>query len=484
MRAELSAVLIHRDGAPVGVRLERALESHPPATITDRLRWTQRGGSDGPTTMVVGRVRRPAGVAELVDGLDDCAAVLAVYDRWGTDGLGRLGGDFAALIWDDESEQLVVARAGSGSVPLYVRRGGGRTEVSTRLELLVATDDTPAVDRLRRWVELGRWDGRDTTPYEDVDAVAPGTALVVSSAGRARKRPFWTFAPFDVPRGLSLEAARGELAGAVADLIASSDPVVVADSPAGALLGTRRLSRARTIGLAEVAAAAEHPLSWSALQSVARIAGHDSNVASDIGAREALGGTTSSMQAWLRSLSGLAERSPTPKNIAVVIRHGLTVSRPLDGRPLAGALAEASAALAQRWSTSIPWKPARDRVEARFEEPGEPEVEPVTGDPFTDVRFAETQSRHLEAAHIAAARLLADRGHQLDAPFREPAVIERIFSYPPGHALADGQAMLVVGGEPVGQTAQVRSNDAPPPQAALDAADALLGGPRPVDRDA
>ena len=488
MPGEFAGELTHRENAGASAGVEAFFRRSAPAEApAPRLRWASDEHRQQRVCLVAGRTSGSERFDDLLgtNGRGDDDLLARMFDQFGTDGFGRLRGDFAVALWDAEGARLVLGRAGSGSVPLYVRRGGGKTRFATELRSLVDDGDPIDVQRLRAWVHSGRWSDLEATPYPDIESIAPGTALVITAAGRAKRQPFSTFAPFDIPRGLSLPAATAELTSAVAESIEHARFAQVAgDSPAAAMLA--RILDAGLLAattdddrLDDAAAAAEHPLPYTALQRLTTLDGATGDLATDWGAREALGGTITGAQAWLRSLAAVVERDPNPKNLALVLRHGVGVSRSLPEGGLAGALESAGTALALRWSASVPSRRLQEAVERRFDHPAASDVEPVTGDPFTDLRFAECRSRHLEVLHVAGRRLLAARGLALVAPFLDPAVVERIFSYPPGHFLGGGRTMLLVGGEEVAETArQIAIEGAPPPRL-LEAADALLGGPRP-----
>jgi asparagine synthetase B (glutamine-hydrolysing) len=54
----------------------------------------------------------------------DTEVILAVYARWGIDGLKRLRGMFAFALWDDNAKGLLLARDGFGIKPLSYGRDG------------------------------------------------------------------------------------------------------------------------------------------------------------------------------------------------------------------------------------------------------------------------------------------------------------------------------------------------------------------------
>src|SRR5689334_17159512 len=55
----------------------------------------------------------------------DAALVLAAFERWGVAGLGRVIGDWSAVIHDRRNQAIVLASDYAGVRPLYYRRRNG-----------------------------------------------------------------------------------------------------------------------------------------------------------------------------------------------------------------------------------------------------------------------------------------------------------------------------------------------------------------------
>lgn len=236
----------------------------------------------------------------------------------------------------------------------------------------------------------------------------------------------------------------------------------------------------------EAARLLEHPVALSRASEVALALAAPGDVAGDWGAREALGGTPGAVRAWLTALAGVFDATPSPRALRLVLQHGRGVDRALarSGAPvLNAALTAAAANVAHRWSRHLP--PAlAERLVARLpsELPDAPEVERVTGDPFTDRRFADVRSRELEALHAGLARARARAGRRLVAPFLEPEVIESVFSFPPAVFLAEGRTMrIAAGGEPIARSASQLAPAYPGDEAWIAEGARVLGLSRPED---
>ncbi len=121
----------------------------------------------------------------------DAAIAMAAYLKWGANCLVRFVGDFALSIWDPESRTLLLARDAVGPRPLYYHRNHDRivwsSELMPLLELSdvdLEIDDEYVADFLARGVEV------DATPYKDIYAVPPGSAVVITDR-HVHVRTFW-----------------------------------------------------------------------------------------------------------------------------------------------------------------------------------------------------------------------------------------------------------------------------------------------------
>lgn len=70
-------------------------------------------------------------------GMTDSELILLAYDKWGTDSLQHLVGDFAFMIWDESKRRLFGARDFSGSRTLYYMRSRESLAFCTVMEPLL-----------------------------------------------------------------------------------------------------------------------------------------------------------------------------------------------------------------------------------------------------------------------------------------------------------------------------------------------------------
>jgi asparagine synthase (glutamine-hydrolysing) len=88
------------------------------------------------------------------DGLDfhtscDTEVILAAYERWGLDCICRLHGMFAFALWDENKNELILARDRLGKKPLFYHCKGRSFSFASEIKAILAMlDKTPAIDQL------------------------------------------------------------------------------------------------------------------------------------------------------------------------------------------------------------------------------------------------------------------------------------------------------------------------------------------------
>lgn len=118
------------------------------------------------------------------------AIARATYDRWGTEGLVQLIGDWSLVLRDHRATATVLASDFAGVRPLYYHVRTGRVQWSNRLQSLVEETGITDLDEqyIAGFLTFGGCANR--TPYKDVYSVPPGHAVCVSSKGTTIRR-FW-----------------------------------------------------------------------------------------------------------------------------------------------------------------------------------------------------------------------------------------------------------------------------------------------------
>ena len=118
------------------------------------------------------------------------AIAAAVYERWGTEGLVHLIGDWSLVLRDRVNHTTVLASDFAGVRPLYYHVNAGRVLWSSRFECLVEATKISALDEqyIAGFLSFGGYPNH--TPYKDIYSVPPGHAVCVSPEGTSIRR-FW-----------------------------------------------------------------------------------------------------------------------------------------------------------------------------------------------------------------------------------------------------------------------------------------------------
>lgn len=129
----------------------------------------------------------------------NAAIARAAYDRWGTEGLVHLIGDWSLVIRDHESRTTVMASDFAGVRPLYYHVQDGRVRWSNRLQSLVEETGITALDEqyIAGFLTFGGCANR--TPYKGIYSVPPGHTVCVSPKGTNISR-FWSMPVGDTIR--------------------------------------------------------------------------------------------------------------------------------------------------------------------------------------------------------------------------------------------------------------------------------------------
>src|SRR5258708_111712 len=127
------------------------------------------------------------------DGADDAHLALAIFERWGVDGLRRILGDWGRAGWGTDERTLHVAGGIMGARSLsycldtrYAAWASGRAGRITRAGRTAALSGRFAAGFMSLHLSP------DSTPYEEVRAVPPRVCVSISTGGRVTPRRFWT----------------------------------------------------------------------------------------------------------------------------------------------------------------------------------------------------------------------------------------------------------------------------------------------------
>lgn len=133
-----------------------------------------------------------AGMLELKDSkASDSHIVLAAFQKWGSDCLSRLTGDWALSFWAAESETLFLARDHAGTRTLYFSRTPEGLLWATHLDTFMLDEAVHPVSTEYVCCYLSGLPVRDRTPYSDIASVLPGH-VVTMREGTLSQSAHWT----------------------------------------------------------------------------------------------------------------------------------------------------------------------------------------------------------------------------------------------------------------------------------------------------
>lgn len=162
----------------------------------------------------------------------DTEVILAAYERWGDECVGRLRGMFAFAIWDARRKRLFAARDRFGIKPFHYAEVGGvfhfASEAKALLPFLpdIATDSEALAEYLTFQYTLG-----ERTLFQGVRTLLPGHALSVEN-GDIRIRRYW-----DVQYDVDWDHRPSYFEARFKELVADSLSIHLrADVPIGAYL--------------------------------------------------------------------------------------------------------------------------------------------------------------------------------------------------------------------------------------------------------
>lgn len=126
----------------------------------------------------------------------DASIAMAVFERWGIDGLRSLIGDWSLAIWDSHTHVLHLARDYMGVRPLYYHVDREAVMWSTSLgELAIRAGRVDDLDEAFAARFMTLQFSTDVTPYIGIRAVPTATCLSFSQTGNEMRQRFWRLEP-------------------------------------------------------------------------------------------------------------------------------------------------------------------------------------------------------------------------------------------------------------------------------------------------
>jgi len=124
----------------------------------------------------------------------DTEVILKSYRQWGMECVSRFEGMFAFALWDDEQQQLFMARDRLGIKPLYFAPVDGGVRFASNTQALLETD---GIDKnidpvgLHHQLTLHAVIPAPHTILKGIKKLEPGHWLIVNPDGQMYKKRFW-----------------------------------------------------------------------------------------------------------------------------------------------------------------------------------------------------------------------------------------------------------------------------------------------------
>ncbi|MDD5657082.1 MAG: asparagine synthase (glutamine-hydrolyzing), partial [Elusimicrobia bacterium] len=163
----------------------------------------------------------------------DAETILRLFIRQGEKAFGRLGGMFAAAVWDRERRRLTLARDPIGVKPLYYRFDGKSLAFSSELRSLMAFKPKWALDPagVMDYLAYGKVHAPRTV-LRDMLKLPPATVLSLDEDG-LRLETYWRLPRRHGDRRLSRQEAEERLDRLIQDAVRGN---CLSDVPVGAFL--------------------------------------------------------------------------------------------------------------------------------------------------------------------------------------------------------------------------------------------------------
>ena len=128
----------------------------------------------------------------------DIHVVILAYEKWGTDFLEHIEGDFALALLDQEKEQFFIARDRIGKKPLYWYHEQDTFLFGSEIKGLLATGlvpQTPDPEALASYLYFG-FIPQDMTPIKGVNKLLPGHYMLIQLNQNKRILPYWSYSSY------------------------------------------------------------------------------------------------------------------------------------------------------------------------------------------------------------------------------------------------------------------------------------------------
>jgi asparagine synthase (glutamine-hydrolysing) len=126
----------------------------------------------------------------------DTEVIIHGYEEWGINVVEKFNGIFAFALWDENKEQLLLARDHLGVKPLYYTTIGQRFLFASEIKALLADPQCPREVNFKGLGQLFtlRYVPSPATLFRAINKLPPGHLMLVASSGITIRR-YWNWTP-------------------------------------------------------------------------------------------------------------------------------------------------------------------------------------------------------------------------------------------------------------------------------------------------
>jgi asparagine synthase (glutamine-hydrolysing) len=132
---------------------------------------------------------------DLTGDHSDVALVAAAFERWGTDSLAKLIGDWALSVWNAREKELILARDYMGIRHLFYYPTPQRILWCSHLAPLALCGDQFTICDEYVAGYLAFYPDADLTPYREILSVPPGKFVRIRNGQTTAIQAYWNFTP-------------------------------------------------------------------------------------------------------------------------------------------------------------------------------------------------------------------------------------------------------------------------------------------------
>lgn len=163
----------------------------------------------------------------------DTEVIIHAYEQWGTDSFSKLNGMYAFALWDDQKEELIIARDPFGIKPVYYFENGKTFIFGSEIKSIIVNNevsrevDTSALYNYFVYTYVPS----PYTVFQNIFKLKPGYYLLVTKSGISEKRFY-----FDTTREIKLTNENEIVEELQSYIFNAVKRQMISDVPIGAML--------------------------------------------------------------------------------------------------------------------------------------------------------------------------------------------------------------------------------------------------------